>query len=308
MNTPVQKLRDKIRSSLPEGSVIAAHTQKEHFYHVPSLNLTFPSATAKLQRLKEEGLAEWKKNRALEYVFEHFKKFNDGNIMDQLAQAAKRDGDIFTDAGDIGRQIHQYREDYFNAWVATGKQPASTTPFIAEDMGIRDNRAVSAMGGLEKFCKDTGFIPAMSELMLYYWNPKTKIGVGGTLDDLGFMPRLVRKGREGCHHDMLNGRCVMCDLKYEYDLTLIDVKTSNQLKDTYWLQVAMYALMLYQRTGIRPKRYMILQLDKAKRDYKVEEIKGMPYLKKIVKNLFTLDEGIAFIKENRKPARFKLEL
>lgn len=301
MNPKAEKIRSLISSGIPEGSVIPRHTEKEHFYFVPSIDVTLPSVTGGLQVIKEEGLAEWKKNRALDYVFEHYKEFNDSNVMDHLAKASERDADIFGDAGDIGTIIHDARQKYFADWILHGKRPESTLPFIKEDMGIKDNRAVSAMGALEKFCIDTGYLPVASELMLWSW----RLGVAGTMDDLGLMPRIVRQGDKDCEHDILtnwagNQHCSKCSRKIEMDLVLMDLKSSNNLKPSYWFQVACYALMLWERLKLKPKRYIILKLDKFNRTYKVEEIKHLTKVKGAVKRLFEFSKVLELVKETRK--------
>src|SRR3990167_9733444 len=185
---PVE-LRKIILEKLPEGCVEPCHTEKGHFYKVVSHGGVYPSVTGRLQILKDEGLMNYKMNRAVDYVFTHFKEFNDLNVTEHLEKAKNLPSEIFRDAADIGTRIHGYREDYFNACIAAQSdsrkknngRPAEALAFIpAIEVDVR---ATSAMRALQKFVTDNFYIPVASELLVY----DDDLRLAGTLDDVGIM-------------------------------------------------------------------------------------------------------------------------
>ena len=131
------------------------------------------------------------------------------------------------------------------------------------------------MRALNKFCDDTGYIPVATELLLW----SEKLGVAGTLDDLG----------------IIDGKLVLCDLK-----------SSNQFRDTYFLQVAMYYQMLVERTGLRPRECFILKVSKENGTYELEYLKNMRKLVSYAKAVIKIDDGLQFIKNSRKRQTVKI--
>jgi len=260
-------LREIIAQKIPQGSIESRHTDKEHFYWVRRDNAVYPSATGSLKILKQTGLAEWKMGRALDYVAKNYKDFTKENLDYHIKTAKDVSTSIFLDAGDIGTEIHDYRAEYFREWVRRREQPTSTQSFIPESQS--DVRSKSAMRALEKFCKDYNYTPGVTELSLW----STKLKLAGSLDDLGFVGD---------------------------DLVLIDIKTSNALKVSYHLQVALYAIMLKEITGIVPKKYMIVRLSKEDGTYEVEEIKDIAKAKKAAVKTVELDRLYEELEKKRK--------
>ena len=271
------KIRKIIAEKIPEGSVVTAHTDKGHFYHVPHLDKTFPSVTGKLQPLKDPGLTNYKMNRAIDYVYEHHKEFTSENIMEHLEKAAQVSVDVFEDAGNVGTEIHEYREKFFNAWIATGGKPESSLLFIPAY--AKDTRIISAMRGLDKFVAENDYRPIKTEQLVY----SERFEIGGTLDDIGIMK-----------------------WKGKYVLALIDVKTSNQFKNHYFFQVAMYYMMFVTLTGLKPDLNIILKLSKTDGTYKIEEMKYMNRLVSYSKAVLRTNDGLEFIKGLRKDNRKKV--
>ena len=317
-------LRSIILSALPPGLVVSEHTAEAHFYRIGELDGSaithgttsplYPSVTAKLQIIKDEGLSNFKMSRALEYVSIHWSKFSDANYMEHLALAERMPADIFEDAGDVGTRIHDIREKIFTNWIETGVRPADFASFIpAHDPDIR---VASAIAALRKFCEERAFWPIVTELKVY----SHKFGVAGTCDDIGLMREEVRRSDvEGCDHKIETGAstiiphatknfdyCIRCNAKWKWVLVMLDLKTSNRFKDSYFLQVAMYFDMLRKLTGLKPEKCYILKLSKEDRTYKLEDLKKPISIARYIGPLLKLNDGLVFIKELRKDNQRKV--
>ena len=267
-----QYLRQRISERLPEGLVTPEHTSDGHFYRVQGQNMTsvlYPSVTAKLQILKDEGLMNWKMNQAIEYVSTHWATAQSEEALANILKDARQSPvDIFEDAGDIGSAVHGYREKYFN-----NDFKIVATDCIPEDE--YDVRSVSCMRALESFVLQTGYQPIACELPLY----SHELKLGGTLDDIG----------------LIDGK-----------LVLMDLKTSNQLKDSYWAQVALYRKMFVSLTGLRPARSFILRLSKTDGTYQIEELKDITAVTKWAVHVVQASNGLGMVKELRKRERITL--
>lgn len=314
----VPEIRKIIIEKIPYDTVVPEHTAEGHFYRVLTPDSkgavpadAYPSVTGKLQVLKDPGIADWRMNRAIEYVFAHFSEMTLENLMEQLDRAARVSADIFEDAGDIGTRIHQYREDYFNAWIKTGVRPKSTLDFIPPEEV--DVRAQSGMRALEKFVKERCYTPVWSELLVFSHELRT----AGTLDDLGLMKRVIREGDAECLHngqplfgaenpllvydaDKNVGHCLTCDHKYKIDFVLMDLKTSNRFKDHYFYQVALYYLMFCKLTGLKIDRCFILKVSKEDGSYQIEDLKQPKRIAMFAKAVIKTDDGLEFIKSIRR--------
>lgn len=298
-----KELRTIIKKYIPDGSVVPRHTERQHFYEVLPLRETYPSVTAKLQVLKDESLINYKMNRAVDYVAMNWKRFTDDNVDAHLESAKNVSSDILKDAGDIGTDIHLYRENYFNDWIKDGKMPTKP-PTEYVDASKHDIRAISAMRALYKFVVETNYEPVVSEQFVYDGEYK----VAGTLDDLGIMDFVVRVGDINCEHSFINvqggktsiKRCMKCDRKTSREFVLLDIKTSNQFKDHYFFQVAMYHMMFRRLTGLNPKKCLILKLSKENGTYQIEDMRNVNKMVRAAKYMLCLDEQMKKIKEIRK--------
>lgn len=327
---------ERINQVFPPGKVIPRHRDKGHFYEIregdsinqPEFNpdgswnvvgVVYPSVTGKIQVLKDEGLINYKMNRAIDY----FKNFLFGLInlpsMEEIDMACERASrvsqDILEDAGDIGTRIHNLREVIFKHWIKTGVRPTDFLSFIpAEEQDIR---VTSALRALQKFCEERDYIPVAVELLVY----SHKLGVAGTLDDLGLMRHVLNEGRGDCDHigtdhigDMEyptsqimednKGRhtCLNCGYQYRYEFVLMDLKTSNQFKDHYFFQVALYWWKLWQLLGVawKPERCFILKVSKEDGRYQIEDLKQPSKLAEYCRAMIKTNEGVSFIKSLRK--------
>lgn len=300
INDIAAKLREQIFNALPAGSVIPRHTDTGHFYEVPRIGKTYGSVTGKLAVLKDEGLMNYKMNRAIDYVFGNFKKFNDDNILEHLEEASKASGKILVDAGDIGTDIHEYRERYYSDWIRTGVRPPDIQTYITP--GKHDIRAVSALAALEKFVIDNHYVPIVTELLVY----DEEFALAGTLDDIGLMREEIVPPKPDCDHSLIFnpktmiGHCLKCEYKYKMILVLKDLKTSNQFKDHYFFQVALYYRMFKKLTGLKPKKSFILKISKTDRTYKIEELYNINRLVQYSKHMLKTNEALDYIKGLRK--------
>lgn len=304
----IEKLRAKIESMIPMDLVLPRHTDREHFYEIqPEKGVkgpVYPSVTGKLQILKDEGLINYKMDRALEYVFANFKTFTDQNIVQEIDKASKVSGGILIDAGSVGTAIHDVREAIFKHWIKTGEKPEDFLSFIPPENP--DTRIVSAIRALRRFVDERNYIPVACELFIY----SHKLKVAGTLDDLGMMKEtVIEPGDPDCNHEALMvtkggllERCLrpQCLGKWEWQFVLCDLKSSNQFKDHYFFQVALYNSMFTGLTGLRPKRCFILKVSKEDGSYKIEDLKEMRKLGDYCRAMIKVNEGIEFIRSLRK--------
>lgn len=267
--TPKQ-IRRKILESLPEDEVVTCHNEKGHFYSVDG-RPPYPSVTGKLQILKDESIINFKMNRAIDYIYQHWPKFTEVNVMEHLELASRASADIFEDAGDIGSEIHDYRERYFSDWIKRNRRPGNILSYIPKNR--EDIRAISALRALKKFIDDYDYIPIATELKVY----SHKLKVAGTLDDIG-----------------------MITIDGKRKLLLLDIKTSNQFKDHYFFQVALYYVMFYQLTGIRPEKVFILKLSKKDGTYQLEDLKRPSTIATYTKAMIRVNDGLEYIKSLRK--------
>lgn len=298
----IHEVRDAIDKALPPGAVVPRHTDEGHFYGVPSGNV-YPSVTGIIGYVKDPSIQQFDMNEALRYVESHIHEVVvDGELdmfkaMDLLHEAKKAPKGVLMDAADIGTKIHDRREKYYQDWIDTDVRPNIEDYY---DVNQDDVRLVSAMRALNKFCDEHEYIPIRCEMLVY----SDKFQIAGTLDDLGMVNTILRKGDKKCQHDMFyneyESRCMKCDLKRVWQVCLTDLKSSNQFKDSYFLQVALYQMMFVDLTGIKPKRNFILKTSKTDGHYKIEELKKMPSLIANAKRVIMAAQAMNKVKEIRK--------
>ena len=306
MHPLVSHYRQIINAKIPAGSVVTRHNEKGHFYEVVPLQVVLPSVTGKIQIVKDESLGNFRMNQAIEYFFAHFKELTDANIMEFCERAAEVSIQKRDDAGDIGTRIHDYRQRYFDDWIREGRRPENILSYLPPEEV--DLRATSGLRALDKFINEKDYIPVACELFVYDAGHKLALNVAGTLDDIGLMRRVIRPGDANCGpngHSVLGGldkkyRCVRCEYKYTYDLVLMDIKTSNQFKDHYFFQVALYYQFFKNLTGLKPRRCFILKLSKEDGTYKLEDLRQLGKLIKYARHMVMTDQGVDFIKSLRK--------
>lgn len=285
-----------IVEKIPKDAILPQHDEEGHWYKRPHKEYKYPSVNGKIGILKEgHGLQDWKMNLALDFVFKNLSTITPENAMDMRDSAANASTLVLEDAGDIGTDVHDYREHIFRDWIRNGFRPKDFISYIPEDQ--KDIRAVSAIGALAKFCDDYHYEPIATELFVY----SDKMELGGTLDDIGFikLPVLPIVNYK-CKHNVMGNECFDCGQRFKKYLVLLDLKTSNSLKESYWIQVALYFEMFYKLTKIRPQKAFILKLDKHNRSYKVEFIREVPRIVRLAKKIVEVANGMEEVVELRK--------
>lgn len=286
----IAKLRAKIKARTAELNIKPLHDEKGHWYEYQGQK--YPSVTNRIGILKDPSLMNWKMNRALEVVDaaltaykieaddpteteEEFKVrearlesivkgnpiFHLGEI-EQIIQDAKLAPQLeFEGAGDVGSQVHRWREAMFTEMI-NGKNHDEINIPVMDSLPV-----VSAIRAIDKFLKESGYIPLACELYL----ADHFLKLGGTLDDIGLI-----KG----------------------NLVLIDLKTSNIAeKDSYYAQVCLYLHMFRKLYKMRPKGVYILHVSKENGFYdliplheRVDINKTIRWAKKVVEVSQGLDE------------------
>jgi hypothetical protein len=277
----VREARARIDHALPPGAVVPQHTADGHFYGVPSGGV-YPSVTGKLNAVKDESIQNWSMNQALQYVQDHMPEVirKDGSIdlikaADMFDAAGKEPRLQLRAAGDIGTQVHDRREKLFQDWIDSDRISDGRPDIRDYIKNDDDPRLIAGMLAIDKFLEDTKYIPIRTEVMVY----SDKFQVAGMLDDVGMMQH--------------NGR---------WKLSIIDLKTSNQMKAHYWLQVALYTMMFRDITGVRPEHHAILKVHKERPEYKLEEITNMRSVIAGAKSVLKVYDVMQFIKSQRKNA------
>jgi len=295
----VREARRQIDRALPAGSVYPRHTEQGHFYGVPN-GQVYPSVTGIISYVKDQSIQTYQMNEALRYVEANFHRLHkDGkfDIMEAstvVYEAKKAPTDAMNNAGDIGRKIHDRREQYFQEWIDndTLERP-DIASYIKDD---DDNRLKSAMRALDKFCADTGYIPVRTEVLVY----SDKYKLAGTLDDIGYIKTEKRPFSDACTHSLtyegLVVRCFSCKGRTDWEFALSDLKSSNQFKDSYFYQVALYFMMFKENTNLKPERSFILKVSKENGTYSLEELENMPSLVAGAKSIIQAADAVEKVK------------
>ena len=256
----VKNLRRKVRIRTLEMRIEPRHTDKGHFYYIPALDKTFGSVSAEHRNIKDPSIRNFEKNEAIRFIKDHMPELMsaygklDMPVIDELMDQAAGAGVLARDnSGSIGTYIHNAREEYFHKWIESNvpDKPPGSIEDIAKSWQDKIPpefylSVISGCAALDSFILQQKYIPIACELYVY----DAAREVAGTLDDIGLMP--------------VDG---------QYQLVLMDVKSSNQLKDIYTLQVANYFRMFISLYHFRPQRILIVKTSKADRTYELEWFK-----------------------------------
>lgn len=279
--TRVQNLRRKIQAKTQELGIEADHDDTGHYYKFNGVR--YPSVTKKLAMLKDEGLMNWKMNRALEFLQDKAIEFQmgigDEKLKRFLQEAKLAPQQEFEGAGDVGRAVHDWREGAFNQWIKEG---------WVEDVPlweVSDDRPAvkSACAAIEHCVKDNNIQPLACELFV----ADEKLKIGGTLDDLWVASDLPKR---------------------KHETWLIDLKTSNiGNKNSYYMQVATYWAMFKRLYKIKIDRVFILHVSKTKYGaYKLIELKHPRRYFQMAKSTYKLYDDIKELEELKKPEVVKV--
>jgi hypothetical protein len=269
--TLAKNLRHAIMTVFYDGRVVPRHTEYEHFYEDTVDGQIYASVTAKTGILDKQHLKQWAANKAVESLVEFLETHSDYEPM-ELARAIEdakyAHKKHLSQAADWGSAAHDLVDNYVSWWM-NGVKPKSMKEIAPADIAPE---SLCAALGAEKFFKDYTCFPIVSEKKIL----SKKYGYAGTLDGLYLIGQVYKEqdGDKTCDHDWWEKGedkiwCEKCGRVEELVLTLLDLKTSNQIMDKrdYGWQVACYGKTLTEMVGIKPKQYWILQILKNKPDY-----------------------------------------
>lgn len=270
MYLEAQKLRDQIKIRLPEHAIVPEHTEDSHHYRVNIFEGSplFDSVTTKTAIIEKLYLKQWGINLAIDYIRRNIDDvINENTRLQTLSEASKQSDYVLEDAGNIGGRAHKIIEAYINEWIELGIRPQSIIPFIPTTE--TDSRVLSAIKACEKFCTEHYIVPIHSEILV----ASSKLKVGGTMDFLCYYGTVKKGGKiAGCPHDFqykgtsaFHQECIICGEQIDYELAIIDWKTSNSIKGKveYALQVAAYRGCIKELLGVTAKQLLVVRLDKS---------------------------------------------
>lgn len=274
--TLANKYRKLFKEKNP--NIKTAHTDKGHFY--VSGEEKYHSVTYYTSFIKDPALSNWKMNRAVDFIANELynEKWKSPQELWEAAKSAP-EGE-FSNAGSIGTQTHEWRQQFFQAWIDMGLGQLPDAEIDAWPLPTgADPEVISGCRAIKRFLKETGYIPVACELALV----DDELKVGGTIDDLGVFPNPIKEVYTKPSNPLDGGYHV----KYEPYLGFVDLKTSNQgKKPAYAYQVrGFYQRMIHKTFNIRPKKTYILHTSKEDGTYKLIDLTDMKFLEREVKFL-----------------------
>lgn len=271
MNTQAE--RDIISSKIPEGSIVAEHTDNSHHYRVNLFagSPLLDSVTTKTGILNKGYLKDWGIKLAIDYIRDNINDvINEETRESVLYDAKQQSQGVLEDAGDIGTKVHNIIETYIDLWIE-GKQPDNILSLI-QSIESTDVRIIAGVKAAGQFFDDHDIFPICSELLV----ASAKLGTAGTMDFLCYIGKEKVKGNKDCEHEMwqrgskkTHFGCTKCDRVVDYVLTIVDWKTSNSIagKTEYALQTAAYKQAVVELTGLKPEQAWVIRLDKKTGKY-----------------------------------------
>lgn len=269
----VEEIQQVIAERIPEGLVVPAHTDEGHFYKHTGVNETYASVTTKGNILDAPHLKKWAASEAVKYIDKNLDIITPENKEEIFRAAILSHQDQFEEAGSIGTWGHGIVDEYLKEWIKNKERPNDIRTFVKTE----DSRLYAITRSAEMFCKDFAFIPIASELRV----ASTKHKFGGTLDALGMVAIVKKKGPPNCVHVFWNRssrdwwklRCKNCGENRDYVFAVVDWKTSNSIdKPEYAMQTAAYWGAFFEMTKIRPRMIFIVRLDKVKAKYEIMQV------------------------------------
>jgi hypothetical protein len=261
----IQKLRERIKKRTTKLGIKPDYDDKGHFYVYKGQRL--PSVTGRLQILKDPSLSNYKRDRALDFVFkeigQNFERYRNPVELKAMLEDSKSAADQLRDtAGDIGTAAHDWREVWFKGIIDGNPDPPP----------LEDKRpqVISATRAVQKFVKEHDYHPVACELYV----ADTKLYTGGMVDDIGFV---------------------------DGELALVDLKTSNiGDKEQYHAQVALYYYMFAKLYGLKPDKLYILHASKKDGSYDLIPIPDIKDTIAWAKRVVEVTQFIERIKNNKK--------
>lgn len=262
-----QAIADKI-----EGKILPKHDEDGHKYLFVDTGEVVRSVTTKII-VDRPHLVPWAVRVAFEWMESRWPAMNQTNRDGYLKGAQMASADVRDDAGSIGTLGHNAIEDYCNEWITTGVKPNDIRTFINPNA---DPRVFAIARSAEKIFNDR---PQYRPLAVEILVGDEKLRSAGTLD------ALVMNMDDG-------------------NVELWDWKSSNDVHDTYAMQVGAYAHMFEGMTNLLIDDIKIAHLSK---DY------DKPVLHKIVNRTQAVDAFMSisrvfdYLYDNNQPIIIKDE-
>lgn len=302
MYSRISNLRAKIAARTKELGIEPAHDSTGHWYRYQ--NQLYPSVTSKLSILKDQGLMNWKMNRALEYLENYLgTDLRRGTIVDESNfQTAIRQAKIapqleFEGAGDIGKAVHRWREMWFDAWIYF--RVNKMEPVLTNDPRPE---VIASCKAIENCITKLQAQPLACELYL----ADEKLKLGGTLDDIWAVPHteLINTNDENLPEPLKRGK----KIKTTWEVWLVDLKTSNiGNKNSYYMQVATYWAMFRKLYKIKIDKVFILHTSKTRfGDYELIPLKYPKRYFQMAKSTYKLYDDLEELEELKKPEIAKI--
>lgn len=243
-STEISRVRAIIKEKT-EGKITPEHTIAGHFYRFPSGKLV-SSVTTKLI-VDKPHLVKWAAKMSAEWLLDGDRhlRITAENKEEYIRGAILSHTDKRDDAADVGTLAHETVERYLNAWMETNERPKDIKEFLPP--GDLDYRVIGAARSAEASFDKYSIVPLASEIVV----GSEKFNCAGSLDDIMF--------------NTLTG-----------SIELWDTKTSNQVSDSYAMQVAAYKKFFEEMTGLKVARCYIRKLDKFSNKFKVYQIPNLP--------------------------------
>lgn len=311
----LEKTVKKYRELFASGpKIITAHTDKGHFYVSPTNPEPYHSVSYFTSFIKDPSLANWKMNRALDFIGNRWTPGTSYEIaaINQIIEHASiaPEGE-FKDAGSIGTQTHAWRQTFFQWWINSGK--ANLSDKLIDDIPLPDNcdpEVISGCRAIKRFLKETGAVPVACELPLV----DDELKVGGTIDDLMVFPNEQKFYYTSktviTEDDLQPGKVIPIDpleggykTSFKPYLGFVDLKTSSQgKKPAYAFQVrGFYQRMIWKTFHVKPKKTAILHTSKADGTYKLHDLTSMKFLEKDCADLVRLSRSWDKVLQEFKP-------
>ena len=244
------------------GKVVPKHDQYGHHYLVG--DRLVDSVTTKLI-LEKEHLIKWAVKLGFEWMEGKWASMDKDNRDSYLEGAILAHTEVRDNAGDIGGKAHEILEDWANEWIKTGERPLDIKAFVKE--GTPYQSIASARSGEAIFIK-SGCIPIASELLV----GSKKFNSAGTLDMLVWNPKTEQ-------------------------IELWDWKTSNQVGDSYAMQLAAYKRFFEDMTKLKISESKIMHLSK---DYDKCTVYKVPDIDEAFKAFIAISKVYDWTKNGRK--------
>lgn len=223
------------------GKIVPKHDAFGHHYQLPDGTIV-DSVTTKLI-LDKPHLIKWSIKMAFEWMEQEdrWQKLTPENRDEYLKGATLAHTDVRDDAGDVGSRGHDVVEKYMLDWIANGKPVPDIRSLVPEGSHYRVTAIARSAEAIFNGYPEGSVVPIATEIIVGHkkWN------CAGSLDAL-----------------------VMVDGKLE----LWDWKTSNQVGDSYAMQVAAYKKFFEVMTGLKIHKCKIMKLDKYSDKFKIYDI------------------------------------